>query len=1151
MSNRLRSFLIVLMSIVIVAAGLPISAMTVNADETITVTYDANGGTGTIESQTVNKGEPVTIKSNTFEFEGHAAKQYWSTEKDGGTLYDCNSTQVFDADITLYAAWDETVTVSFNANGGFGEMASITVVKGSALTLPANTFMALSEDGAVFVGWNTQADGNGTKYSNKEAIESVASSMTLYAQWKLPCEITFDKNAEDATGEMPKQIIGQAYDTPLNANAYKREGYIFLGWGTTPDSGVSFQDKQMFNWGSDKVTLYAVWAEERTITFYPNGATGEAYTQKVGKDHAANIVPCKFTREFYTFDGWTTDPAIDTSSYWDNSSVTLTDSDLKLYARWAFDSANCAKITFDKNAPDASGEMQTQFVHKTTPAVINQNAFTRENKTFKCWNTQADGNGTDYADKATSIFANDVTLYAQWADNCTVTLHSNLESGDVKYDQTVGIGVATMLDKDQFKALWEHHGIIEWYENPECTGTAYKADEAFTAAGNIELYAKWASYNVTFVDEDGTTVLQAATEWAPGEKPVYSGETPAKESTVDTTYTFSGWTPEITAVTNADQTYTATYTPSVRKYTIKFVNYNDEVLQTSEVEYGTKPSYTGETPAREKDAPYTYTFAGWDSEIVDVDGEKTYKATYTTADNYYVITYENEDGATLATYTLKYGETPFYDGETPTKEGNAQFSYKFKGWDTPEITVTGDMTYTAVYDEVVNKYDITFKNDDGSTLLTVSVPYGTKPEYTGALPSKERTQQYSYTFAGWDKKIVEVTGEATYTATFVSEVNKYKVTFVNDDANKTVLQETEVAYGDNAYYQKATPTKAPTAQFTYTFAGWDNKVTLVTDDVTYTAVYDLTVNKYKITFANEDGTVIQATEVEYGQMPAYDGDTPTKSATVEYTFTFKGWDKDISRVTGEATYTATYTAKPITKDDINYKHFTVTFESNGGSAVVSQLVADGANAFKPEEPMRERYTFGGWYIDPECTKPFSFATPITSDITIYAKWVKGNQEVAITYAVVGSGSIKWALESGEDLTFTVERNQDNDTSAQHLTGIRIDGENFYEYDVTEDKTVITLKAFELDKYTAGKHTVTIVFDDGQATFELVVEDASKPTGNTTTEAGETPTVEPTTPVITPETNNNNYLGLWIALGVVALVCICALPILIVKRRTIK
>ena len=125
-----------------------------------------------------------------------------------------------------------------------------------------------------------------------------------------------------------------------------------------------------------------------------------------------------------------------------------------------------------------------------------------------------------------------------------------------------------------------------------------------------------------------------------------------------------------------------------------------------------------------------------------------------------------------------------------------------------------------------------------------------------------------------------------------------------------------------------------------------------------------------------------------------------------------------------------------------------------------------------------------------------------------------------------------------------------DAAAQHIKGIQIDGENFYEYEVNDDNTEVTLKAFELEKYEAGKHTVTVLFDDGQATVELIVEDASKPTGITTTGVEETTAAEPVT-VLSTTDNKPSYLGLWIALGIVGLVCICAFPILVVKRRGIK
>lgn len=69
--------------------------------------------------------------------------------------------------------------------------------------------------------------------------------------------------------------------------------------------------------------------------------------------------------------------------------------------------------------------------------------------------------------------------------------------------------------------------------------------------------------------------------------------------------------------------------------------------------------------------------------------------------------------------------------------------------------------------------------------------------------------------------------------------------------------------------------------------------------------------------------------------------------------------------------------------------WTVAFNSNGGSACDTKFVAtaDG-KLVKPADPTRDGYTFGGWFTDEACTRAYDFSTPVTADLTLYAKWTK-------------------------------------------------------------------------------------------------------------------------------------------------------------------
>lgn len=75
--------------------------------------------------------------------------------------------------------------------------------------------------------------------------------------------------------------------------------------------------------------------------------------------------------------------------------------------------------------------------------------------------------------------------------------------------------------------------------------------------------------------------------------------------------------------------------------------------------------------------------------------------------------------------------------------------------------------------------------------------------------------------------------------------------------------------------------------------------------------------------------------------------------------------------------------------------YTVIFDSNGGSDVTEQAIYDGSCAYEPEAPTREGYVFDGWYADNDLTTAYDFTTPVTGDITLYAKWTRISVSISL------------------------------------------------------------------------------------------------------------------------------------------------------------
>jgi hypothetical protein len=268
----------------------------------------------------------------------------------------------------------------------------------------------------------------------------------------------------------------------------------------------------------------------------------------------------------------------------------------------------------------------------------------------------------------------------------------------------------------------------------------------------------------------------------------------------------------------------------------------------------------------------------------------------------FTITFKNWDESFLSSVTVEQGKDAVYDGATPSRPAGAQYNYVFTGWDLPLTDIQADGDRIAQYSNALNRYMITFLNDDGSELQKSAWEYGTTPSYSGK-PTKPMDAEKSYIFSNWFPKIATVSKEATYTAQYVSMTRQYTITFLNYDGSE--LQKSDWYYGSTPACAKV-PSRPGTGRDSYVFSGWSPEIVPVTAVAAYTANFTTVTNSYTITFLNYDGTELQKSDWVYGSTPVYNGIAPTKPEDAGYTYPFSGWTPTIVPVAAKATYQATF-----------------------------------------------------------------------------------------------------------------------------------------------------------------------------------------------------------------------------------------------------
>ncbi|MBQ6660698.1 MAG: InlB B-repeat-containing protein, partial [Lachnospiraceae bacterium] len=444
---------------------------------TVNVSFNVNGGYGTIPSKTYNVGDTYgSLPAGPTPQTGYAFAG-WFTAKTGGTEITTSST-VFSTRTVLYAQYTaKTYTVSFNANGGSAVSTKRKITYGTAYgTLPTTTLTY-----HTFLGWYTAKDG-GTRITDTTKL-SLAADHTLYAHWKRNT-VNVSFNVNGGYGNIPNRTynVGDTYGS-FPAAPTSPQGHSFVGWFTAKSGGTRiYSTTQVY---SSRTVLYAHYsANSYKVSFDANGGTKVSSTRTITYGTAYGTLPTT-SRTYHTFLGWYTakeggNKITDTT----NLSLAV---DHTLYAHWK---RNTVNVSFNVNGgygniPNRTynvGDTYGSFPAAPTPP---------QGHSFVGWFTAKSGGTRIYS--TTLVYSSRTVLYAQYTAN-SYTISFDANGGDaISTTKKITFGTAYGSLPVPYRI---YHTFQGWYTAKE-SGTRITETTTLSLAANHTLYAHWKRNTVT------------------------------------------------------------------------------------------------------------------------------------------------------------------------------------------------------------------------------------------------------------------------------------------------------------------------------------------------------------------------------------------------------------------------------------------------------------------------------------------------------------------------------------------------------------------------------------------------------------------------------------------------------------------------------
>ena len=1034
----------------------------------------------------------------------------------------------FDWDFTFYAKWTANkYTISFDANGGSGDMSSQSVTYGTTGNkLKSNAF---TKDGYTFVGWCKGGTSCTTPtYQDGASVNNITSSMKLYAMWK-PNTYTVKYYANGASGTSPYSVSA-TYDVsgthPESTIFTAPVGYKFMGWcpGESGDpcswaerrfGGNSFLNLTATNGGV--VKYRAIWVENSydIIYLYPrdNGSScindGQRYNGWCGMYTRQPLLPNSYTINSATIslptesdvDAWfvvNNGSGLDSIPYSFGGWYEMTnESSLPCIASGS--SSMCSGTSVTQFTPDTNNLANRVFMSKWTPKIytITLDPNGGSGGTSVLYTKYGVGVYLDaYLDYQMSTSANPITppttkpqISVTYKDDDGTTVLSQVpydltfDGYEAKYMMINSDGYITAdglyygqtARNDIWPAVWTcasvtlptpankpGYNFMGWYDGTGANATKIgdAGSTTLCLSENQTMYAKWEVIRYTIIyDTNGGTLaagINNPANYTVGSQPI---ALPNDSDITKTGHTFDGWcvydleqTPAVTTC-NAPvlmnelaagvtgnkwayakwkpQIYTITLDPNGGSggTSVLYTKYGVGVYLDAYLDYQMSTSANPITPPTTKpqisvtykdddgttvlsQVPYDLTFDGYEvkSMMINSDG--------------YITTIGLNDGknAQNEVWKAKWGCVNATLQRSVSKRG-----YSLVGWcdgfnTNANCTNDFDIVYCISENQTVyanwtpETYTITYYNTTGASFTTAN-PSEYTIEDTVTLTNPTKT---GYNFAGWcsgsttcnnpslSVSFSSETGNKKYYANWTPK--QYEVTYKCDGAVSTVDRAT---YGvDYSVLNSATVCAkdgyVPTVfECSKTISGgvWN-----IDSDVICSATR--TGNTIALGWANdEDGEVVLSGSCTYGSrfdMP----DALTKSGWIfdkwnvnnnKFDAGAQGVDCNYTNLgvySGSATITANWTPET----------YTITYYNTTGASFTTANPSEYTieDTVTLTNPTKTGYNFAGWCSgSTTCNNPslsVSFSSE-TGNKKYYANWTP--ETYTITYNTNG-GTINTA-----------------------------------------------------------------------------------------------------------------------------------------------